>query len=96
MIVFIEGGRNQQTATQRGQGFSKQDAFLLAGGAIAGGRLIGDFGGLTEKSLNEGRDLPVLADWSALFAACLRDTCGISDAALSLVFPGRPRQTFEV
>jgi len=96
LVIMSEFGRTVRENGTLGTDHGHGGLFLLAGGAIAGGRLIGDFGGLTDKALNEGRDLPVLADWRALFAACLRDTCGISDSAMNTIFPGRPRQHFEV
>jgi uncharacterized protein (DUF1501 family) len=58
--------------------------------------MIGDFKGLADPMLNDKRDLPVMADWRALLATCLAETCGIGDAALNTVFPGRPRLAFTV
>jgi uncharacterized protein (DUF1501 family) len=96
VIVMSEFGRTARENGTSGTDHGHGGLFLLAGGAIAGGRMIGDFGGLTDKALNERRDLPVLADWRALLAACMRDTWGIPDSALNAIFPGRPNQHFDI
>ena len=94
VAVMSEFGRTARENGTRGTDHGNGGLFLLAGGAINGGRMIGDFKGLSEPGLNENRDLPVLADWRALLGACMRDTFGLSDAGLDIVFPGRPRQKF--
>jgi uncharacterized protein (DUF1501 family) len=96
LAIMSEFGRTVRENGTLGTDHGHGGLFLLAGGAIAGGRMLGDFGGLADKALNENRDLPVTADWRALLGACLRDTCGLSNSALNSVFPGRPLQRFEV
>jgi uncharacterized protein (DUF1501 family) len=96
LVIMSEFGRTVRENGTLGTDHGHGGLFLLVGGAIAGGRLIGDFGGLSEGALNENRDLRVLADWRTLLGACLSDACGISDTALGTVFPGRPRQRFTV
>jgi uncharacterized protein (DUF1501 family) len=96
LIVMSEFGRTARENGTSGTDHGHGGLFLLAGGAIAGGRMIGDFGGLADTALNERRDLPVSADWRALLAACMRDTWGISDSALNVIFPGRPNQHFDI
>ncbi len=96
LIVMSEFGRTARENGTAGTDHGHGGLFLLAGGAIAGGRMIGDFGGLADRALNERRDLPVLADWRALIAACMRDTWGIPDSALNAIFPGRPNQHFDI
>lgn len=94
VAVMSEFGRTVHENGTQGTDHGHGGLFLVAGGAIAGGRMIADFKGLADPALNEHRDLPVLADWRDLLAACLRDTCGFGDSALSTIFPGRPGQRF--
>lgn len=94
VVMMSEFGRTVRENGTSGTDHGHGGLFLLAGGAIAGGRMIGDFRGLGDHALNDDRDLPVLADWRALLAACLRDACGIPDSALNAIFPGRPQQNF--
>lgn len=96
LVIMSEFGRTVRENGTGGTDHGHGGLFLLAGGAIAGGRVIGDFGGLSDQALNENRDLRVLADWRPLLAACMGDACGIPDAALNGVFPGRPRQRLVV
>jgi len=96
VAIMSEFGRTVRENGTQGTDHGHGGLFVVAGGAISGGHMIGDFGGLSDKALNERRDLPVLADWRTLLAACLHETCGITDAALSAIFPGRPRQRIEV
>lgn len=96
VVIMSEFGRTVRENGTSGTDHGHGGLFLLSGGAIAGGRMIGGFGGLADNMLNENRDLPVLMDWRTLLAACMRDACGIADSALSTIFPGRPKQNVEV
>jgi len=96
VAIMSEFGRTVRENGTRGTDHGHGGLFMLAGGSIAGGRMIGDFKGLAEPMLNEKRDLPVTADWRALLAACLAETCGVGDAALNSIFPGRPRMALTV
>ena len=96
VAIMSEFGRTVRENGTRGTDHGHGGLFMLAGGSISGGRLIGDFKGLAEPMLNEKRDLPVTADWRVLLAACLAETCGIGDAALNSIFPGRPRMPLTV
>lgn len=96
LIMMSEFGRTVRENGTRGTDHGHGGLFLLAGGSGRGGRMLGGFEGLADRALNDNRDLPVLADWRALIAACMRDTYGLSETALDRIFPGRSRQRFEV
>lgn len=96
VAVMSEFGRTVRENGTGGTDHGHGGLFLLAGGAIRGGRMLGGFDGLAPSALNENRDLPVRADWRALLAACMADTYGLGRQALDAVFPGRPGQRFDV
>jgi uncharacterized protein (DUF1501 family) len=96
LAIMSEFGRTVRENGTQGTDHGRGGLFIIAGGGIAGGRMIADFNGLADPALNENRDLPVLADWRDLLAASLRDTCGFGDSTLDTIFPGRPRQRFEI
>lgn len=96
VAVMSEFGRTARENGTRGTDHGHGGLFLLAGGAIRGGRMIGGFNGLADAELNDARDLPVRADWRVLLASCMRDAYGLTNASLDKVFPGRPRQLFDV
>lgn len=96
VVMMSEFGRTVRENGTRGTDHGHGGLFLLAGGSVGGGRMIGGFDGLADGALNDKRDLPVRADWRALIGACLRETYGLGEPALDRIFPGRPRQRFEV
>ncbi len=91
IVVMSEFGRTVRENGTRGTDHGHGGLALLAGGAIAGGRMLGRFDGLADTALNETRDLPVLVDWRTLLAASMRDTFSFTEGALDTIFPGRPR-----
>ncbi|HXW20365.1 MAG TPA: DUF1501 domain-containing protein, partial [Roseiarcus sp.] len=61
---------------------------LLAGGAVAGGRIIADWPGLKPADLYEGRDLRPTTDLRAVLKGLLADQFHMSPAILArTVFP---------
>lgn len=90
IAVMSEFGRTVRENGTRGTDHGHGGLLLLAGGAIHGGRMLGDFKGLSDGALHEGRDLPVLLDWRAVLAACMRASYGVDDDGLARIFPGRP------
>lgn len=96
LAIMSEFGRTVRENGTGGTDHGHGGLFLLAGGAINGGKMLGAFDGLAEDALNENRDLPVSADWRALLGACMAETYGLGSAALDKIFPGRPAQQFQV
>ncbi len=89
VLVVTEFGR-----TVKGNGTAGSDhgsgtvAFLL-GGSVAGGRVIGDWPGLAQDQLFEGRDLQPANDLRALLKGVLAEHMGLSEPVLNDgVFPG--------
>lgn len=96
VVVMSEFGRTVRENGTRGTDHGHGGLVLLCGGSGRGARMVGDFGGLTERSLNENRDLPVLVDWRSVLAACMEEAFAWNGAVLDTVFPGRPRQRLAV
>lgn len=90
VLVCTEFGRTVRENGTRGTDHGHGSLALLLGGAIAGGRQIGDFPGLAETRLNEKRDLPVTVDWRSLLGRTLKETQGFDTATLQKVLPGMP------
>jgi len=89
IVAVTEFGRtvhiNGTTGTDHGTG----GVAFLAGGALAGGRVIVDWPGLKSADLYEGRDLKPTTDLRAVLKGLLADQFGLSDAVLgNAVFPG--------
>lgn len=90
VLVCSEFGRTVRENGTRGTDHGHGGLALLLGGSIAGGRQIGDFPGLAEARLNEGRDLPMTVDWRSLIGRALKETQGFDMATLQRVLPGIP------
>lgn len=90
VLVCSEFGRTARENGTRGTDHGHGGLALLLGGAIAGGRQVGDFPGLADGQLNEGRDLRVTVDWRSLLGRMLKETQGFDMATLQRVLPGIP------
>jgi hypothetical protein len=61
---------------------------LLAGGAVNGRRVFGDWPGLAPNKLYEGSDLRATTDLRSVFKGVLRDHIGVPNTLLnSAIFP---------
>jgi uncharacterized protein (DUF1501 family) len=89
VVIATEFGRTVAVNGTRGTDHGTAGAAFVAGGAVAGGRVISDWPGLAERDLYEGRDLRPTLDLRALFKGVLGEQYGLSASALeSTVFPG--------
>lgn len=91
ILICSEFGRTVRENGTRGTDHGHGGLALLAGGAIDGGRQIGDFPGLSDTALNERRDLPVIVDWRKLLGKVLSETQGFNQASLERILPGMPK-----
>ena len=65
---------------------------MLLGGAVAGGKVIADWPGLSPAALFEGRDLKPTTDLDALIAGALAQHYGLEPArVMTHLFPEKPR-----
>ena len=88
VAVVSEFGRTARINGTGGSDHGTGGLALLAGGAVNGGRIVGDWPGLAARQLNEGRDLRATTDLRALFKGVLRDHLGLEAAILARsVFP---------
>jgi uncharacterized protein (DUF1501 family) len=71
VIVATEFGRTVHPNGTGGTDHGQASVSMLLGGAVAGGRVIADWPGLTQSALYEGRDLKPTTDLDALIAGAL-------------------------
>lgn len=89
VVVVTEFGRTAKVNGTGGTDHGSGGLALLAGGAVRGGRIAGDWPGLSQRALNEGRDLRVTTDMRALFKAVLAGHLRVDQGKLeTVVFPG--------
>lgn len=88
VAVVTEFGRTAAINGTGGTDHGTGGVAFLAGGAVAGGRVAGDWPGLGRAQLNEGRDLRATTDLRAVFKGVLRDHLGLdADVLARRVFP---------
>ncbi|MDE2408047.1 MAG: DUF1501 domain-containing protein [Xanthomonadaceae bacterium] len=88
VAVVTEFGRTAAINGTGGTDHGTGGAAFLAGGAIKGGRVAGNWPGLGKSQLNEGRDLLATTDLRGLFKGVLRDHLEVGTDVLSRsVFP---------
>jgi uncharacterized protein (DUF1501 family) len=88
VVVATEFGRTARPNGTGGTDHGQASAAMLIGGAVAGGKVIADWPGLTQASLYEGRDLKPTTDLDSLIAGALSQHYAIEPArARSALFP---------
>ncbi|MEC5213679.1 uncharacterized protein (DUF1501 family) [Polaromonas sp. CG_9.5] len=87
IVVMSEFGRTSFENGTRGTDHGFGNALWLIGNRVAGGRWHGEWSGLAQGNLNEGRDLPAHHDYRAVLAQVLRRTFSLSDSQLASVLP---------
>ena len=93
IVVMSEFGRTARENGNGGTDHGHGNAMWILGGDVAGGKVYGDWHGVGDAQLNEGRDLPVTTDFRAVLAQVAQRHLRLDDRALERIFPGMPRQT---
>ena len=89
VAVVTEFGRTARINGTDGTDHGTATVAFLAGGALAGGRVIADWPGLKAAQLFEARDLKPTTDLRAVLKGLLRDHLRVEERALAeSVFPG--------
>jgi uncharacterized protein (DUF1501 family) len=77
---------NGNGGTDHGHG----NVMWVMGGPINGGAVYGEWPGLANERLYQGRDLAVTTDFRTAIGTIVERHMGLSDAALQTVFPATP------
>jgi uncharacterized protein (DUF1501 family) len=87
IVVMSEFGR---TAKQNGNGGTDHghgNVMWVLGGDVAGGKVYGDWKGLSSDGLHEGRDLAVTTDFRSVLATVAERHLYLPDRQLAQLFP---------
>lgn len=88
-MAMTEFGRTARENGNRGTDHGTGGLAVMAGGAIRGRQVFGDWPGLGESDLYAGRDLMPTADVRAYAGAALGGLFGVSPGAVEqVIFPG--------
>lgn len=90
IISATEFGRTVKPNPSRGTDHGTAGAALLMGGSVNGGQVLGDWPGLADSQLYEGRDLKPTASLESLFAGAVADQFAmVPSKAAQRMFPGQ-------
>jgi len=88
VLLITEFGRTAAINGTRGTDHGTATMAFLVGGAVAGGRVISDWPGLSSRALYQGRDLAPTLDLRSVLKGLLEEHVGVPASALEkTVFP---------
>jgi uncharacterized protein (DUF1501 family) len=87
VLCMTEFGRTVRVNGTKGTDHGTGSVAFVLGGAVAGGRVLADWPGLSPGRLLENRDLQPTTDLRSVAKGLLKSHLGLSDAALARVFP---------
>ena len=89
MVVVTEFGRTARINGTNGTDHGTGGVMFVAGGAVAGGRVGGQWPGMRPQQLYQNRDIHATTDFRAVFKGLLAAHLGIGERVLATrVFPG--------
>jgi uncharacterized protein (DUF1501 family) len=93
IVVMSEFGRTVRENGNGGTDHGHGNVMWLLGGGIKGGKVYGEWPGLAQEQLYEGRDLAVSTDFRDVIASVLSLHLQLDGAKISQVFPNySPKQ----
>jgi len=92
VVVISEFGRTMRENGNRGTDHGHGTVYWILGGAIRGGRVVGEQVRVEQGTLFQDRDYPVLNEYRTMFGGLFARLYGLSSGQLDRVFAGvRPR-----
>jgi uncharacterized protein (DUF1501 family) len=89
VLVITEFGRSATVNGTGGTDHGTGGVAMVAGGAVAGGRVLADWPGLKRSDLLDGRDLRPTQDVRAILAALVQHQFGLGSRQLQAhILPG--------
>jgi uncharacterized protein (DUF1501 family) len=92
VVTMSEFGRTAKENGTRGTDHGHANAMFVMGGDVRGGKIYGDWPGMSEEQLYEGRDLNLTTDFRDVLSELVSHHLGNPD--LKTVFPGYDKPKF--
>jgi uncharacterized protein (DUF1501 family) len=87
IVVVSEFGRTVAENGNRGTDHGYGNVMWLLGGAIRGGKVYGEWQGLSQSALHQNRDLAITTDFRDVFYQILQSHLSLTVDSLNRVFP---------
>ncbi len=87
LVVVSEFGRTFRENGDKGTDHGHGSVYWVMSGGLAGGRMAGEQVAITQASLNQNRDLPVLTDYRSLIGGLTARQFGLSGERVATLFP---------
>ena len=87
VIVVSEFGRTFRENGDHGTDHGHGSVYWVLGGSVRGGQIAGRQVAVTQATLYQNRDWPVLNDYRALIGGVLQRTYGLNQGQLASIFP---------
>jgi uncharacterized protein (DUF1501 family) len=88
VVVVSEFGRTFRENGNRGTDHGHGSVYWVLGGGVRGGRVVGEQTPLTQATLFQNRDYPVLSEYRTVLGGLFARMYGLSPAQLDKVLPG--------
>lgn len=92
IVVMSEFGRTARENGNGGTDHGHGNAMWVLGGGVSGGKVLGEWAGVDDAALNEGRDLPVTTDFRSVLAQIAEKHLRLGDKQLVQLFPALPQK----
>jgi uncharacterized protein (DUF1501 family) len=92
VVVMSEFGRTARENGNGGTDHGHGNVMWVMGGKVRGGKVYGDWEGVGDAKLNEGRDLPVTTDFRSVLAQISEEHLMLGNKRLEQVFPAMPQK----
>lgn len=92
IVVMSEFGRTARENGNGGTDHGHGNVMWVIGGAVNGGKVYGDWQGVGDGALNEGRDVPVTTDFRLVLAQIAERHMRLGDPQLRKIFPNMPQR----
>ncbi|MEH2266337.1 DUF1501 domain-containing protein [Nostoc sp.] len=87
IVVMSEFGRTVKQNDNGGTDHGHGNVMWVLGGKIRGGKVYGEWPGLSTAQLYQGRDLAITTDFRDVISAVLSDHLHVNEAKLNQVLP---------
>ncbi len=88
VVVLSEFGRTFRENGTHGTDHGHGSVHWVLGGAVHGGRFVGDQVAVTPGTLNQNRDFPVLTEYRRMLGGIFKRMYGLDNSRIERVFPG--------